>query len=180
LNSYFQSMVKVFGIGAAFATLPFFASLAQLQPPWPPAIGYVSSALILLGTLGIWEFSRNSQVSRRKAYFIVSALICVASIFVYFMIYSLYVDSLPFSEARVVRGFECTATARTVYGSACPNLPTEALLDVEGDSLKLWTRSSVTIVRMGLTSTWLLFSVGLTMAIGAMVAGRTFDDSPPP
>ena len=74
----------------------------------------------------------------------------------------------------MIRGFVCTREALRVYRDSCPDLPRDALRDAEWETMVLWTRASVTEVRLGLTLTWLLFTAGLIGAVGAIVAGRKF------
>ena len=71
-------------MGAALAALPFFASLADLQPPWPPAIGFVSSALVLLSSLLAWEWTRRSRIRNRRLLTLASVALTVIGLFGYF------------------------------------------------------------------------------------------------
>jgi len=171
---YLRNLVKVLGVGAAFASIPLFASLASLQPPWPPAIGFVSAALVLLGALAIWEWTRRSKIRFRRRAIAAAVATTLISLLAYLILYSFFVESQPGTTLRVIRGYECTATALLVYKEQCPDLPREALAGAEWESVKLWTRSSVTIVRISLAAAWLLFTAGLIMAVGAIIAGRKY------
>ena len=174
IDDYLANLLKVLGVGALLAALPFFASLAELQPPWPPAIGFVSAALVLLSSLLAWEYARRTRIRSRRLLTLASVALTVTGLFGYLTLYSLFVEPVPGSHVRVVRGFVCTAEARQVYASNCPDLPRDALRDAEWEATVLWTRASVTEVRLGLTFTWLLFTAGLIGAVGAIVAGRQF------
>lgn len=174
VSTYLQNLVKVLGIGAAFAAIPLFASLASLQPPWPPAIGFVSAALVLLGALIIWEWTRNSRIRRRRRAILAATAMTLLGLFAYLTLYSFFIETVPGTSERLVRGYECTADALLIYKQACPDLPRDALQDAEWDSLVLWTRSSLTTVRLALAGAWLLFTAGLIMAVGAVIAGRKF------
>ena len=174
MSDYLKSLTKVLGIGAGFAALPLFASMASLQPPWPPAIGAVSSALVLLGALIVWEWTRRSRIRHRRRWILAAALITVAALIVYFILYSMYVEDVPGTDLRVVRGYACTQEAQLVYKQACPDLPSDALQGAEWEPTMLWTRQSVTAVRVGLAGLWLMFTAGLIMTVGAVIAGRKF------
>jgi len=172
ISDYLKNLVKVLGIGAAFATIPLFAALAGLEPPWPPAIGFVSAALVLLSSLIAWEWTRRAKLRNRRGLIILATLLTLGGLFGYLVQYSLFIEPVPGSKIRVVRGFTCTDDALKVYGHQCPDLPREALRDAEWEAPALWTRGSLTAARLGLTGTWLLFTAGLIGAVGAVVAGR--------
>ena len=173
IDQYLKSLAKVLAIGAAFATLPFFASMADLQPPWPPSIGPVSAALILAASLIVWEWTRKSAVRHRRRWILLGIALAVIGLLAYLTLYSIFIENMP-QGGRVVRGYECTRRALEVYGDACPDLPRDALQDSEWEALVLWTRSSVTIARMSLAVSWLLWVAGLIACLGAIVAGRKF------
>ena len=174
MDEYLKNLLKVLGVGAAFATLPLFASLAKLEPPWPPAIGYVSAALILLASLIAWEWNRKSRQVHRRRWIVAGLALTLLGLLSYLILYSMFIEPIPGSDERVVRGYECNARALAVHGDLCPDLPREALMDAEWEALALWTRSSVTVARVLLTLAWLVFVTGLIACIGAIVAGRQF------
>jgi hypothetical protein len=103
---------------------------------------------------------------------IAAAVLMISGLIAYLLLYSLFVEGIPGTDIRVVRGYECTPDAQTVYGEACPDLPREALREAEWEPSYLWTRSSVTAVRVGLALSWLVFTSGLIAAVGSVVAGR--------
>jgi uncharacterized membrane protein YfcA len=172
ISNYLESLIKVLGIGAAFATIPLFAAFASLEPPWPPAIGYVSSALVLVAALMSWEWTRRSRTRYRRRWILAGVVFLLAGLFVYFYLYSSFIDDIPGTTLRVVRGYDCTADARLVYKDACPNLPADALEGAEWEATELWTRQSITNVRLALTASWLAFTAGLMLVSGGVVAGR--------
>lgn len=172
ISGYLTGLRKVLGFGAAFASLPLLASLARLEPPWPPGIGFVSSALILLSALLAWEWTRRARIGNRRALILASAALTSIGLFSYLALYSLFVEPIPGSSERVIRGYACSPEALQVYGDSCPDLPRDALKDAEWEAVVLWTRSSVTLVRLGLALSWLVFTAGLVGAVGAVVAGR--------
>jgi uncharacterized membrane protein YfcA len=172
MDQYLRDLLKVVGIGGAFALLPALAALAGLAPPWPPAIGGVSALLVLVFSLIVWEWVRKSRTSSRRIWIVAALFLTLTGLIAYLLLYSLFIEPVPGTDERVVRGFTCTADALTVYPKACPDLPREALADAEWEAHALWTRQSVTLVRMGLALSWLVFTAGLIATVGAILAGR--------
>jgi hypothetical protein len=172
MDEYLKNLVKVLAIGASFAALPFFASLAALEPPWPPSIGYVSAALVLVASLIVWEWTRKARVVHRRRWIVVAAALTLVGLLSYLILYSLFVEPIPGRDLRVVRGYECTRQALLLYPDDCPHLGREVLQDAEWEAPVLWTRSSLTMTRVALAAAWLVFMMGLITAIGAIVAGR--------
>src|SRR5688500_10025492 len=66
-DRFFRDIVAVVGFGSAFAAIPLFASMENLQPPWPSSIAYVSSAVILVATLLAWEFGPGLSRRQRRS-----------------------------------------------------------------------------------------------------------------
>jgi uncharacterized membrane protein YfcA len=171
MDPFLKKLLQVIGVTSALAALPLFAAFVDLQPPWPPAIAYVSAALVLLAALAAWEWNKSGVVRRRRLWLIVAAALTVGGLFGYLLLYSLFVETIPGSATRVIRGYSCTQQAREVYAELCPDLPRSALRDAEWEAVELWTRSSITAVRLGLTAAWLLFTAGLICAVAAVITG---------
>jgi hypothetical protein len=171
MDPFLKKLLQVIGVTSALAALPLFAALVDLQPPWPPAIAYVSAALVLLAALAAWEWNKSGLVRRRRLWLVVAAVLTIVGLFAYLLLHSLFVEPIPGTATRVIRGFTCTQAAREVYPAQCPDLPRSALRDVEWEAVELWTRSSITAVRLGLTAAWLLFTAGLICAVAAVITG---------
>ncbi|MXO88245.1 hypothetical protein [Alteraurantiacibacter aestuarii] len=180
IDSYLKNLAKVMGLGAAFASAPIIATLAELQPPWPVAMGQLSAALIVVSALVSWEWTRSAKVRFRRSWIIASMIMVFAGIISYLVIYSYFVAEPPSGSFRVVTGYECTADAKLVYGASCPELGREALRSAEWEPSRLWTRQSLTIVRVALAGTWLLFILGLIGTVGSIVAGRKMSERAKP
>lgn len=172
MDQYLRDLLKVVGIGGAFALLPALAALAGLSPPWPPAIGGVSALLILVFSLIVWEWVRKSRTAHRRKWIVWALVLTLTGLFGYLILYSLFIEPIPGTDERVIRGFTCTADAQLVHGPKCPDLPREALADAEWEAPALWTRGSLTTVRLALALTWLVFTAGLIATVGAILAGR--------
>ena len=172
ISKYFSDITRVLAVGAGFAALPLFAALASLEPPWPPAIGFVSAGIIVVGALIIWEWTRKANIRNRRKWLVWATALMLVGLLFYLVLYSLYVETVPGTNIRIVRGFQCTIDAELVYREQCSELPSSALDEAGWDVNELWTRTSITTVRVGLATCWLVFTAGLVMAVGSVVAGR--------
>src|SRR5690349_16434584 len=95
METYLRDLAKVLGVGAGFASIPLFASFADLQPPWPPAIGYVSAALVLVAALLAWEWTRKSRLVLRRRWIVTAVLLTLGGLFGYLVLYSLFIEYIP-------------------------------------------------------------------------------------
>jgi hypothetical protein len=170
MESYLEKLVRVLGIGGAFATLPLLAAFSQLEPPNPPAIAYVSSALILLAALLAWEFGKGTARAIRRRRILVSTLVGIVGLVSYLFLNVSYVESIPGSDVRVVRGYVCTPQALEIYSEYCPDIPKDMIAEANWETKKLWTRASVSHIEILLIVTWLIFIMGLIGAVGSIVA----------
>ena len=167
-----QGLVRAVGAGALFAAAPLAATLAHLEPPWPSGIGWLSAAFVLAAPLAARELPHRVRPSRGRAWRLSAWLLTVAGLLGYLILYSMFVETMPASGFRAVRGYQCTQDALLVYKEACPDLPRDALRDAEWESATLWTRSSVTVVRIALVGVWLAFVAGLAVAAASMARRR--------
>ena len=178
IEQYLKRVTGVLALGAAFAAIPFFASLSKLEPPWPPAIGYISSALVLVGALMAWEWTRSAKLRNRRRWIVTALVMTLAGLIAYLALYSLFVVNIPGETDRLIRGYECTPDSKLIYKTECPELSIEVLEDAGYRPGELWTGSSLTVVRLGLVLSWLTFTAGLITIVGSIVAGRQSKKKP--
>lgn len=171
-DGFFKEVLKVIGYGAAFAAIPLFASMENLQPPWPTAIAYVSAAVILVATLIAWEFGSSLTKNQRRIMLMIAIVLTLMGLFSYLYLYSNFVIVLDEAD-RVIIGYECNLPTSKVYPTICPNLGKMELERASYDPTALFTKDSLTNVRMLLVASWLVFVAGLMAAVGWAVAGRT-------
>jgi hypothetical protein len=152
---------RAFAIGAAFAAMPLLLILAGLSPPWPPGMGYISAALLLGAPVAAAQLAPAPRPGRARLLAGSALALAAIGLLVYLLLYSFFVETVPGTGVRVVRGYVCTPDALLVYKESCPDLPRDALRDAEWESATLWTRSSVTAVRMAMMASWLAFAGGL-------------------
>lgn len=169
-DHFFKELLTVFGYAAAFASIPLFASFQQLQPPWPVAIGYVSSAIILVASVLVWEFGPGLLQGRRRAMLVAAVGLTIIGLFAYLYLYSSFV--VPVGDERYIIGHECNVQTRAVYPQNCPFLGETELARAGYDPGLLFTKSSLTNVRLGLVAAWLVFVAGLMAAVAWAVAGK--------
>jgi hypothetical protein len=163
-----SGLVRTAAVGAAFAAAPLIATLAGADPPWPAGIGYVSVALLFAAAVAA-HASPGSWPVRPRPWLLSALALAAAGLLASLILSSMFVETIPGSGVRVVRGTVCTPDALLVYKEACPDLPRDALRDAEWEAATLWTRSSVTTVRVGLAAGWLAFVAGLAVAAAAVV-----------
>lgn len=151
-----------------------FATFRGLDPPWPAGAGYLTILPVAAGMFGLRK-SIVPHSGRRRARLMFAGSIAGGSLILYLLLYSMFVESIPRTDVRLVKGFVCTSDAILVYGKGCPNLPRDALRDAEWEAMALWTSSSVTMIRTALIMAWLAFVAGLaTLAIIISPHGETW------
>ena len=169
-DPFFQEVVKVVGFGAIFASIPLFASMENLQPPWPTAVAYISAAVILVGALLVREFGEGATRRTRRRLLLLASGFTVLGLFAYLFLYAWLVLTLE-SEDRLVRGFACTSEAREMFAS-CPHLSEADIADAGYDPGLVYTPASLLLAKLSLVAAWMLFTAGLVAAAGWAIVGR--------
>ena len=158
-----RSLIRAAAITVILAAITLAASVLALDPPWPRGIGYLSSAGIIAAAFAHRKWAdtpTNSGLPMRGGF---AWALTAGGLLAFMILSSLFIETIPLSGVRVVKGFVCTADALAVYGKECPDLSRDALRDAEWESIVLWTRWSVTLVRLSLVLTWLAFVAGLAL-----------------
>lgn len=156
---------------AALVAAPLAASLAAFDPPWPAHFGAVSAVLVAAGA-ALAHAPGGAPLPRVKVLrWLIPALV-LAGLIAYLSLASLFVETIPGSGVRVVKGFVCTPDAALVYAENCPELPRDALRDAEWEAATLWTAPSLLIARLSLVVSWLLLVGGLALAAAALEQRR--------
>jgi len=168
-DPYFREIATTLAFGATFASIPIFASMRDLQPPWPVAVAYISAAFILLGALIAREFGRGLAEPRRKSLLLLAGILTVLGLFAYLYLYSRLVVPLD-DGTRIIRGFRCNADALATYPDECPYLTKDDLKRAGYDPDLMYTPGSLAAAKLLLVASWLLFTAGLVAAVGWAVA----------
>ena len=159
--------------------VPVLAALAALDPPWPAHFGLVSAALIAAcgasAQLGLGFLPRFDGRVLRK---LIPALV-LGGLVAYLALASLFVETIPGTGVRVVKGFVCTPDAALVYGETCPGLSRDALRDAEWEAATLWTGPSLLVARLSLVVSWLVIVAGLALAAAAVASRRIWGTKGP-
>lgn len=157
---------------ALLIAIPALAALLGLDPPWPNYAGYVSAGIVALGA-GAAHYSSPDPGRARNRWARAVIWVSLASgLIVYLVLSSLFIETIPRSGVRIVKGFVCTPDALLVYGKSCPNLGRDALRDAEWEAATLWTGTSLTIVRIGLVMSWMSLVGGLAVIAALVERGR--------
>jgi hypothetical protein len=177
-DRYFEGIIKTLGFGAAFASIPIFASMRNLQPPWPEAVAYISGAVILIGALVARQLASEATRRTRARLLFAAAALTVLGLFGYLYLYLNVV--VPYADGgRDIIGFTCNERGERLYPN-CPHLTEEELADEEYQPARVFTRGSLIMAHLLLVAAWLLFTAGLVAAVGWAVAARGDDEEPQP
>jgi len=171
-QGFLRDLVKILPLGLALASTPIIIRLADLQPPWPAGIENASAVLVLLSALLSWRFARDVSDATLKRMLVIAGAGTIVFLIVYLALASLFIVRSTDGAHRVVAGYACTPEASLVYRENCPKLGADALSDATWDPALLWTASSLTVVRVALVTLWMLFTISLMGALGALVAKR--------
>lgn len=174
---FFPELIKTLSFGAAFASIPIFASMEDIQPPWPEPVAYISAAIILVGALVARELGDQATKQTRIKLLLVASGLTIAGLFTYLYLYSNLVVTLENGERRIL-GFACNEDAKLLYDH-CPHLRAEELAAAEYEPENLFVHGSITTAKLSLVAAWLLFTAGLVAAVGWAVAARGDDDPDP-
>lgn len=178
MDGYLKDIAKILAFAAGVAALPLMLAFAKLQPPWPPAIEYVSAAFVMMAALVMWEWGRSARRSVRRGLMIAGMLLTVLGAGAYLPLYSMFVQLVPDSGDRLIKGLTCMPDAQRIFPGHCPFLTSDDIASAEWDVERLWTQGSILQVRMMLVAAWLCFTAGLVAFVGAVVVGRPVSRPP--
>jgi len=177
-NEFFPEVIRIMGFGAAFASIPLLARLGNLQPPWPPAVAYISAAVILVGMLIVREYGAGMSRRRRRLLLIIAGTLSVIGLFTYLYLYLRLIVPLPTGE-RLTLGFACNADTLAMYADRCPYLGMDEISAAGFDLELLYTTSSLQAAKLWLVAAWMVFTTGLVAAVGwAVVRGDRTPEPP--
>lgn len=168
LRRYLKSVKELWAWAAGAAVVPFLVNFANLAPPWPPAIAYLTAVFELVALL--WAYHSMQSISRVEAtvrlrrymvfFFGVTIL--------YLFVHSLFTIGVPRSDLVLVKGFMCTEVAASQFAN-CPWLIAEDIQQAEWDAALLWTPLSIAVTRIGIVLLWLLAFFSLSLFLGAFL-----------
>lgn len=181
VNDFLRDMVKVASFGAIFASIPLFASIANLQPPWPASVAYISAALILVGALIARDFGEEMSRRARRRLLLLAAALMTVGLFAYLYFYSMLVLQLSSDGGgeRIILGFRCNEVAQQLYPARCPYLTELEVAQAGYDLTLLFTPGSLAAAKLLLVAAWILFTAGLMGAVAWAIAGPKPAKDPP-
>lgn len=160
--------LSVWAVGGSLV-VPFAASLADLSPPWPPGIVPVTAVVELLALVLVFQFFKTSKRPVINRVLLAGVTLFALASVVYLSAVSYFTYQVPTTKERFVKGYECTADARLVFQSRCPDLGLDELKTAEYEAERLWTRKSITVTRTSLALIWSLDFVALSFALGSFL-----------
>lgn len=162
-----------------FALIPILAvpfildSVFGLQPPWPRSTTYLTAFLELGIVFFCFLQDRITKQKMRRIVFL-SVLSMVALFAVYFLMYSLFVFTLPAGGGSIVGGFICKPDTQYIIApfmnESCPFVSEQVLASAQYRPETVWEPLSIRIIEFALFSCWSLFFMVSTYLYGSFVA----------
>lgn len=170
LKKFKTLSITALGGGAA---VPYFAYVAKIAPPWPPGIMLLTSLTELICIIVTFQFLRTK--GRRvinKVVGITVILLLVTSV-VYLTTFAIFTYVPPHTSVRSVKGFICRTDILRLYADQCPLVGLDVLSDAQWTAENIWREWSVGIMKVVISSLWLLSFILLTGAIGSFIVYQT-------
>jgi hypothetical protein len=160
--------LSVWAVGGSVVT-PFIASFLSIIPPWPSGLNVITSVIQLV-TLAIsyQGASQNKrEVGRAMRWLAFAGFI---GLLIYMGAFTMFTIYVPPVRRSIVIGYECLEDARKIFGSRCPFLTLDDLSAAAFDEFLIWTRPSITFVRVLLVGLWLALFICLALLLGQFLA----------
>ena len=148
---------------------PVLAGVANLAPPWPPAVVPMTSLFELTILIMTFQFMQGAKRSKINKVMISAGILTFVFVFLYLGLLSEFVFQEPLSKLRFVKGFNCTEEAKMVFPADCPFFTDDELAKNEWEAQRFWSLASITVVRIGLAVNWFLVFSGLAAIIGSFI-----------
>ena len=166
LTGYYKRIVA----GALAGSLaPVLAGVANLAPPWPPAVVPMTALFELTILIMAFQFLHRATRLKLNKVMIFGALLTFCFLVLYLGLLSEFVYQEPLSKLRFVKGLICTEEAKIVFPANCPFFTDDELAKNEWEAQRFWSLSSITVVRIGLAINWFLVFSGLAALIGSFI-----------
>lgn len=166
LTGYYKQIVAA---ALAGSIAPVLAGVANLAPPWPPAVVPMTSLFELVVLIMAFQFLHQATRSDINRVMILCAVLTLCLLILYLGLLSEFVYQEPLSKLRFVKGFVCTEEAKIVFPANCPFFTDDQLAKNEWEAQRFWSLSSITFVRIGLAVNWFLVFSGLASLIGSFI-----------
>jgi len=167
-RGYLKSVKELWAWAAGAAVIPFLANFAQLAPPWPPAIVYITAVFELLALIWAYQTVRKKSQVKVNSQMLKSLLIMVVCLGTYLFLFSLFTFQIPGTDIVIVKGFICQPVPAEQFNH-CPWLIGEDLRLAEYDPNLLWSLPSIAITRLIIVALWLGVFFFLSLFLGAFL-----------
>jgi len=168
-RSILSNYGRIFAWALASSIAPVLAGLTNLAPPWPPSVIQVTAIAELLALIISFQFLKAASMKRINRIIISGIAILTVMLVLYLFAISQFVYEEPLSKLRFVKGFVCTPEAIQVFPGHCPSYSDDELRQAEWEAARLWTLSSITLVRLGLVCLWFAFFASLAVTVGSFL-----------
>jgi TIR domain len=155
--------------------MPALGGMAAVAPPWPPGVVFLTTVIVAVTIAVAFQVMRGRTATAMRRSFLVCALVLAVASSVYLIAVSFFVYQTPTTKERWAKGYVCTPEAALIYKDKCPNLGVDELRGAEYEAERLWTASSVAVVKVSLVALWLLNFIAMAIMIGSFLsrhAGR--------
>lgn len=165
IKSYGKIIVWTLGAAAA----PIAAGMAELAPPWPPAIIQVTALFEMLVLVLTFQFLMKTNFAKINNLLLFSMATIVLFTLFYLAAFSEFVYEEPLSRLKFVKGFACTSEAVIVFPGGCPFYTDDNLRWAEWEASRLWKPWSITFVRLCLVILWTSVFVSIATLLGSFL-----------
>jgi len=157
-------------VAACGLAVPALAGLAAITPPWPPGVVFLSMVVVAVTIAAAFQILRARSASAMRRVFLACALVLGLASATYLMAMSFFVYQTPTTKERWAKGYTCTPEAQLIYKDKCPNLGVDELRGAEYEAERLWTASSVAVVKVSLVALWLVGLIAMAVLVGNFLA----------
>ena len=145
--------------------IPFVASFLSIIPPWPLGLNIITAVVQLVTLIVVYQaFSElRLRITRNIKMLAITGL---GLLLAYMAIFAMFTIYIPQAHRSIVIGYECSNEALKIFKEKCPFLTVDDLATAAFDEFLLWTRGSITTIRIVLLGLWLALFIGLGLLIG--------------
>ena len=167
-RNYFQSFIGLITAGVATTALVLVTALAELAPPWPPAVVQVTAVGQIIALILIYQFMKKAPKKTINRRLLWSLGILVVLAITYLSLHSITVYEMPNGEFGL-KGFACSGDAQALYGGDCPFLNRTQIADAEFEADRLWTPVGLLMTRVALIIAWIGMFSSIVVLVGLFV-----------
>jgi hypothetical protein len=156
--------------------VPLLARLAGFAPVWPPAAAFVTGIFTLVAIILSYQFIRHKGRAAASKAILYSAAVMVAFFLLYLYVFARFTFVIPTNNQLIYLGCgwsELAIKQATEYlfnpERGCPGEFERILPAIQYEAGVIWTKESITNVRMLIAVSWFLFFAALSYLIASFV-----------